>query len=190
MGRPRKFDDGVVLDAVERTFHDRGYHATTLADLVESSKLHKGSLYSTFGDKHALFLAVLRRYAQRRIELLDNDMATAATPMDGLRAYLFRQAREAVGGRGCLLANSALEMLPGDSDVAEIVSCQQSLVQERLVDTLRRQWASEGSAAGRDAVPTAHYLFAMIEGLWELGRTTSDVTSLESIVEGVLRSLH
>lgn len=188
MGRPRKFDEAVALDAVERTFHDRGYNATSVADLVEASGLHKGSLYGAFGDKHALFVTVLRRYAQRRIDLLDSDLAARA-PEDGLRTYLLRQAAEAVGGRGCLLANSALEMLPGDDEVAEIVSRQQSLVQQRLADVLDRIWAAQGTAAGRESGPTARYVFAMVEGLWELGRTTSDAASLETIVDGVLRSL-
>jgi TetR/AcrR family transcriptional repressor of nem operon len=189
MGRPRQFDEDAVLAALEATFHERGYHATALSDLVAVSGLHKGSLYGAFGDKHTLFLVVLRRYAARRMLLLDADLEAAATPGDGIRTYLLRQAREAVGGRGCLLANSALELLPGDDEVKSIVSRQQRLVQERLAGALDSAWAEHATAGGRSSDTMARYLFAMIEGLWELGRTTRDAASLEGIVEATLHSV-
>lgn len=189
MGRPRQFDEDVVLGEVERQFHDRGYHATTLSDLLAASGLHKGSLYGAFGDKHSLFVLILRRYADRRIVMLEADFAGAAAPIEGIRDYLLRQTREAIVGRGCLLANSALELLPGDGEVEQIVSLQHRRVQDRLAAALDEHWAGGGTAGGRNSGSMARYLFAMIEGLWELGRTTSDVVSLEDIVEATLRSV-
>jgi TetR/AcrR family transcriptional repressor of nem operon len=189
MGRPRQFDEGRVLGEVERQFHDRGYHATTLSDLLAASGLHKGSLYGAFGDKHSLFVLVLRRYADRRMVLMEADFAGAATPIEGIRAYLLRQVREAIVGRGCLVANSALELLPGDGEVEQIVSLQHRRVQDRLAAALDEHWAGSGAEARRDSGSMAGYLFVMIEGLWELGRTASDVVALEGIVEATLRSV-
>ena len=63
MVRPRQFDEETVLCAARDQFWDAGYAATSLQDLMRVTGLGKGSLYAAFGDKHELFLRVLRRYA-------------------------------------------------------------------------------------------------------------------------------
>ena len=62
VGRPRQFDVDQTLDAAMRAFWARGYEATSMADLMAATGLHKGSLYQAFGDKHALFIEALKRY--------------------------------------------------------------------------------------------------------------------------------
>ena len=64
VGRPREFDEEQVLDAAMKAFWANGYEATSLADLVSVTGLHKGSLYQAFGDKHSLFIQTLSRYLQ------------------------------------------------------------------------------------------------------------------------------
>jgi TetR/AcrR family transcriptional repressor of nem operon len=189
MGRPREFDEDAVLDAVMRQFHERGYHATALSNLVGATGLHKGSLYGAFGDKHSLFVIVLLRYADHRLELLDTDLAAATTPLAGIRDYLLRQANEAVGGRGCLLANSALELLPGDQDVERIVSRQHERVQGRLASALDRARVAGDMSGDAQSAPMARYLFTIVEGLWELGRATEDAALLEGIVDVAMGSI-
>ena len=69
MARPREFDIDHVLNAAMHAFWQRGYEATSLADLMEATGLQKGSLYKAFGDKHSLFMQALNRYlAQRACE--------------------------------------------------------------------------------------------------------------------------
>ncbi|MGD9921955.1 MAG: TetR/AcrR family transcriptional regulator, partial [Pseudorhodoplanes sp.] len=67
----KQFDTDEVLEKAMRAFWDRGYEATSLQDLVDHTGINRGSLYATFGDKHALFIAALRRYDEsRRVDTL------------------------------------------------------------------------------------------------------------------------
>ena len=43
-------------------FWDHGYEATSMADLMAATGLQKGSIYKSFGSKHALFMQALDRY--------------------------------------------------------------------------------------------------------------------------------
>ena len=62
MARPREFDVDEALQAATEVFWDRGFEATSLADLMEATGLHKGSIYKAFGSKHEFFTRALTQY--------------------------------------------------------------------------------------------------------------------------------
>jgi AcrR family transcriptional regulator len=59
-----RFDEQDIIDHAMELFWTRGYEATSVADLTAELGVHPGSLYRTFGDKHALFLRALARYRE------------------------------------------------------------------------------------------------------------------------------
>ncbi len=61
-GRPRQFDPDAALQQAACLFRRKGYGATSLQDLTEAMGINRPSLYAAFGNKDALFLAVVRRY--------------------------------------------------------------------------------------------------------------------------------
>ena len=97
VGRPREFDEEQVLDAAMKAFWAKGYEATSLADLVSVTGLHKGSLYQAFGDKHSLFIQTLNRYLQNVRQHKNQMLEAAETPIGGIRAVSTRVHRY-VGG--------------------------------------------------------------------------------------------
>ena len=55
-GRPRTFEKDAALETAMMTFWQRGFEETGVDDLVRAMGISTSSLYSTFGDKEALFL--------------------------------------------------------------------------------------------------------------------------------------
>jgi len=53
-----------ILQAALTCFGEKGYHASTMDDLVRASGLSKGSLYWHFGSKEEVFLAVFDSFAE------------------------------------------------------------------------------------------------------------------------------
>ncbi|KRL61844.1 TetR/AcrR family transcriptional regulator [Lactobacillus psittaci] len=60
MGRKKKYNSNEVIEAITSVFLQYGYEATSLDDLVKATGLLRGSLYSEFGSKRGMFLAVLQ----------------------------------------------------------------------------------------------------------------------------------
>ena len=62
MVRPREFDTDKALGRAVRVLWERGYHATSVQDLMKAAGVQKQSLYCAFGDERSLLLKCLSLY--------------------------------------------------------------------------------------------------------------------------------
>ncbi len=106
-GRPRSFDETGALEKATQVFWSKGYDGVTIDDLVAGMGVGRPSLYAVFGNKQAIFLRVLRVYAERKGALAAKALLS---PQDDLRESIARFLRYAVesatekgSARGCLL---------------------------------------------------------------------------------------
>ena len=98
-------------------FWDKGFEATSMADLCTCTGLHKGSLYQAFGDKHKLFMDALRHYADSEFHETVGVMKASNTPLENLRAVVNKICDDASGEKGCMMINSLVELAPHDPAV-------------------------------------------------------------------------
>lgn len=122
MGRPRSFDDDVVVSRAMETFWTNGYAGTSPAQLAEATGIAKGSLYNAFSSKRALFEQCLDLYHQQVSELakglMEHTGSTRDCLADALRSVVdsdLAQPRR----RGCLIGNTAVELAGQDPDLAK-----------------------------------------------------------------------
>ncbi len=111
--------ENAVRDAMD-VFWTRGYHATSLTDLLDGTGLSRGSLYKAFGDKKALFLKALDCYAEAGLEELGETLAASGSVKQAIRAALTIYVPLSAGKpgrRGCMVMATAAEMLPHDPEV-------------------------------------------------------------------------
>ena len=87
MARPKGFDPAVALDRAAAVFWENGYAATSVQDLVDRMGINRFSLYDTFGDKRALYLAALDHYQRKRGERLIRVLEETPDGLAAIRAY-------------------------------------------------------------------------------------------------------
>ena len=117
VGRPREFDEEAVLEAAMDAFWQKGFEATSLADLCNCTGLHKGSLYQAFGDKHQLFMRALSHYANKEFHEVMAVTSNAETPLGSVKAAIHKICDDAGHEKGCMMINSMVEMAPHDPEV-------------------------------------------------------------------------
>jgi AcrR family transcriptional regulator len=88
-----------LLDAAQRRFLRDGYHGTTVDDVADDAGHTKGAVYSAFGSKGSLFLALFDEVVDRRVEQIRLLLA----PHDSDDAKLAGQAVDARDARFLLL---------------------------------------------------------------------------------------
>lgn len=189
-GRPREFDETEVVRAARDLFWRRGYHATSVADLVDGLGVLRGSLYGAFGDKHGLFLRALASYAE--------EMHAVAAPLreDGpmlprVRAVLMGvlDAGARRPGYGCMLGNTATELLPDDGEAAAIVAATFAALEGALTEAFARGQATGEVRAGVTPGALARLFVALSEGLHVLARSERDPARLRDAVDAAMASV-
>jgi len=105
-GRPRSFDETGALEKATQVFWSKGYDGVTIDDLVEGMSVGRPSLYAVFGDKRAIFLRVLKAYAERKGALAAKALLSPRGLRDSIAGFLrynVESATEKGSARGCLL---------------------------------------------------------------------------------------
>jgi TetR/AcrR family transcriptional regulator, transcriptional repressor for nem operon len=191
MPRTKDFEPQEALDAAMDLFWRKGYEAASMRELLAAMSIGRGSFYDTYGDKHALFLAALDRFREVRTSWIEEVLEGAGLErieevfrrsVDGLVAPEVR--------RGCLLANSAVELAPHDPEVAGRISRYVSRTEDAFEDALTRAREAGEISADSDPKALARFLVNTLHGLRVLARAGSDRELLDdavSVALGVLR---
>jgi len=168
MARTKEFDPDVVLQRALELFWERGYEATSMADLVEHLKIGRASMYATFGSKHDLYLKALERYLSTRspdpIELL----AQPGPALPAVRALVEAYTEQSIQDqrrRGCMIVNAAGELLPGDERVARLVDANWTALEVALTSAFIRARAQGELARGSDPRTLARFVLVFLQGL-------------------------
>ena len=124
MPRPKAYDATEVLERAMRAFWAHGYEGNFMSDLVDATGINRGSLYTAYADKHALFMESLRYFDQvYRADFL-NPIAQHHTGRDAIVAAfkgVCALPEEGETPGGFLLVNTALELSPHDSEVRNFI---------------------------------------------------------------------
>lgn len=184
MARPVEFDRDTVLDNATNTFWQNGYFATSIADLVEATRLKPGSLYAAFESKEGLLLATIDFYGQRSLNKVRHYLDEAKMPLEGIRNYLSQLATARKQDEhycGCFLVNTVLEVAPHNEKVRERVSHYLDQIEDAFLKAF--QAARREGALGKDKDPKslAKYLMVTIWGIRVLQKISSDEKTLKAV---------
>jgi TetR/AcrR family transcriptional repressor of nem operon len=153
--------------------------------------INPGSLYGAYGDKHALFLAVLDRYVETvSIEATDR-IGRNPSGLAAIRDYFDHLIEAIVDGKrrwGCLITNSAVEMARREPAIAAKVDLHFARLETAFGAALARARAAGelGPSVGLEA---ASFLVCLVQGINVLAKTKPSREYLRQIVATALAGL-
>lgn len=188
MARPRKFDPERVLDQAMDVFWRHGYDGASLALLCKAMGMSAPSLYAAFGDKRALFQAVLERYAQRRAAY-GAWVAAGASAREVAERMLFGAVvwlTDPAEPPGCLHLQVGAAAGAGNEDVICEVVARQHLIERQLTQRLERAQRDGDLAQDAEPAELARYLQTVFAGLGVLaaqgaGEAALRVTAMRAL---------
>ena len=121
-GRPRKFDEELVLQAAGEQFWINGYEATTLDDLSAKMKMNRPSIYRAFGDKQNIYRLALAQFTNRLKAVLEETVLTDK-PIDQALTEFYQAALGVYTSgerpKGCMVMSTAVTAAVQDDEIRE-----------------------------------------------------------------------
>jgi TetR/AcrR family transcriptional repressor of nem operon len=175
-----------------QTFWSKGFEATSVDDLCESTGLGRSSLYAAFGDKRALYLRALDRYEEDAARRVAAALAGPLPIRKSIAGFLNRLIDDIVSGpgrRGCFIGNCAAELPRGDREAVNQVRRSLARVEKIFCEALKRSRAKGEIDAKSDVIALSRHFTAGIQGLRLMGKANPDRKVLEDIAKVMLGAL-
>lgn len=191
MPRPKEFDREVVLDRAMQLFWQRGYEATSIGDLVEHLGIGRQSLYDTFGDKRALYLASLDHYRDSYGDVIPELLEGTGDVRTVIRRAFDKLIDGAAGtpSRACMLTNAVAERCPDDVDVGKRFCANNAHLERAFSERLLRARSERQLSKRHDPEALAAYLMNALRGLQVAARGGMKRTALSTIIDTTLAAL-
>ncbi|UCI32911.1 TetR/AcrR family transcriptional regulator [Mesorhizobium sp. B4-1-4] len=173
-----------MIEATALLLRRRGYHGTSLNDILSASAAPRGSLYFYFpGGKDQLVIEVTRASVAEVTERLGAALAAEKDPavaVHHIYQSVARMLEENEFSLGCPIAPIVLDAPNDVPDLAEI--CRSAF--EQWIGLLREAFLRAGVAERRAQV-LALLVESSLEGLMVIARATRDRTPVITVADEV-----
>lgn len=192
MGRPKSFEPDVVLDRAIDVFWEKGYDGASVDDLTRAMGINRFSMYSTFGDKHGLFLNALKKHEGdwRRRKLAS---IRGIRTFDEMTEFLYRTVDTALDCSmsrcGCVMVLTAVTRAAHDEDSREVVEDHQRTVIAAMQEALEHIDTDEGLREGISPGEAARFLATLAQGIVVSAAGGQSKTALRKTVRHAIDSL-
>ncbi len=186
-GPDKQFLPEAALDEAMLLFWEKGYAATSMADLQGRMGLGAKSLYDTFGNKRQLYFSAIQRYTDTVTKRLFGNLSDRNSPMSAANAVIGTIARlNATEHKGCLLGVAmAQAQLMNDQELAAFLEAELQVIEDALFENFERAKAAGELGERVDSRDMARLYTAAFQGASLISR----VKQGGSFTQGVGRAL-
>lgn len=188
----KSFDEEDAIGKAMKVFWEKGFEPASIADLIESTGITRGSLYNAFGGKEQLFVKALLKYdsENRRamlaeMEAMDDPRRAITMLLEGIVAETLADTEK----KGCFIVNTASELATHGEEVSQIVHKGIREFEAFLRRSIEVGQARKEFPESLDPEATAKALFAMIVAIRVLGRGVFEEPALTTIANQALHLL-
>lgn len=192
MPRVKRFDEKEVLQKAMELFWKKGFHATSIQDLVDYLGINRASLYDTFGGKQELFNQAFQLYRNQNTAAISKFLENQPSIKTGLVSLFEIAIDESVKDRdskGCFVVNTTTELVPGDEAIQEVLKENKATFEKLFYDLLKKGEVRGEYPAGKDLKALSQLIFTLYNGLKVVAKIQPDKTALMDSVHVALSLL-
>lgn len=163
----KSFDENEALTSAMRVFWQKGYDATSVADIVAATGASRYGLYDVFGDKRQLFLRVLDHYCDTIVCGYLGDLLTKDAGADTVRAYfehLIAIADKPEIRFGCLMCSTAIGLAVEDETIRKKIHDYFDWLTSLFEQALYNAVTSGDLSPSTKVKESALYLTGLVQG--------------------------
>lgn len=184
-GRPTIYEDSNIIKKAQEIFWKKGYNATSLSDLQKATGAGAGSFYNTFkGGKKEVFEKAIQ---ERRLafDAFKEELNRSKYPLELIKDF-FKSIADADKNehlKGCIIANTVVEMTYIDEDLEAISVQILKEVEEMFTEVIRDEQKKGNIKTLTSPEILGKYLITFWCGLNTLRRMYPDKKVLKEQIE-------
>ena len=168
MSRQKLYNTDEVLEKAMHVFWNNGYENTSVRMLEKEMGINQFSIYSSFSNKHNLFIESLKKYREYVNKNVYGDLLKSGARLKDLELFLYRFAEDKKTikkYKGCLVVNSTGEINPIDEEVSVELINYYMFIKEMLKTVLSNSIEAGDISADTDIDAYSNFLLGVMQGL-------------------------
>ena len=192
MPKVETFDKELVLKKATEVFHDKGFNAASMQDLVDATALNRSSIYNSFGSKLDLFLECLKSYQTIYTIKISEVLHMAHNSLQAIELLFEFYLNEVINDKddkGCLITNCTSEMANQEKAIINFLSLNQRSFMGLLEELVAKGQKESTINLNKTPKEYALYLFSSIQGFRTTGILISNKKDLQTIAKTIIQTL-
>nr|WP_321231232.1 TetR/AcrR family transcriptional regulator [uncultured Psychroserpens sp.] len=181
MARKKQYNEDLVVEKAMNLFWKNGYETTSMQMLEKEMGINKFSIYSSFGNKHGLFLESLKCY-KTKVSVILEKFKNATNGVEDIKQFFYDSVDANYKGhkqKGCLVTNTYNEFSESEDQLIkeEMISFMDNL-KELFIEKLKINTTKDEATI----LKQANFLLLAKHGLAAASRVNS-AKEIEDYIE-------
>ncbi len=191
MARKKEFAPDKLIEKAMHLFWQKGYYDTSMSDLVEATGVQRYGIYSTFKNKHNLFLETLKCYqfAVRQSSLYLLTEPDAGMPEIIKTIYQTADTLYQNRGLGCFINKTAAEIATVDPEAKAQVGEYIDMIRQLLRKALENAKDAGDIPEGESVQSLTNYLLGVFVSLPNLTQLSDSDAFIKDYLDGSLAKI-
>jgi AcrR family transcriptional regulator len=173
MARKKEYNEDVVVEKAMNLFWRNGYGPTSMQMLEKEMGINKFSIYSSFGNKHGLFLESLKSY-KKKVNTIFETFESSNNGIEDIKAFFYNSVHicnKEGNQKGCLLTNTYNEFSEIED---ELISDQMNSFMSNLKELFIQKLKMNPTKDNETILKQANYLLLAKHGLAAASRVNNE----------------
>lgn len=189
MPRVKLFNKNEVLNKAMELFWKKGYHATSIQDLVSFLGINRGSLYDTYGGKKELFDQAFQLYRTNNSNGVTAFFESKDEVKKGFRELFEMGINEAItdsDSKGCFVVNTTTELIPGEEEMLKTIRENKKVFEGLFYAFLLKGQQNGEILKGKNIKNIASLFYTFYSGLKVVAKVENNPKELLNSVDEIL----
>jgi AcrR family transcriptional regulator len=185
MARKKQYNEDIVIEKAMHLFWRNGYESTSMQMLEKEMGINKFSIYSSFGNKHGLFLETLKSYKQK-VNSIFNELKESNKGIEDIKDFFYNSVRFCnENEKGCLVTNTYYEFSEKED---ELINDEMSAFMDNLKEIFIEKLSTNKSKNKSDILKQANFLLLAKHGLTKASKVNTPI-EIEDYIEMTFKNL-
>jgi TetR/AcrR family transcriptional regulator, transcriptional repressor for nem operon len=190
MGRTVEFNEAETIEKAMNVFWEKGYHGTSMQDLVDAMQINRSSLYNTIGDKHCLFLKCISSYTDTVMTEIREKAAQEKSALKALTNIIRDKAAWVVDcDKGCLGVKTIFEIAPEDAEVRNLLNKNNEIYLDFLTAIVQKAIDDGEMDNSEDPSLIAEYIMTTFTGWKQAFILHGNPIKIKKMAEYLIKSI-